>query len=169
MEFVFKGGQFVYDQISGFCGIISGIVMWDTGNLQYSVQPKNEDSDKQEPACWIDADFLKLDNARSLEEELWITFDDSVFELVNGAQVKSKKNKFKGTVTAEILWITGCEEYIVTSFSLGEDGKPICNIFPGNELELIVGLFTRKPKPQVKLPTKDKGGPMKHTIRATSL
>ena len=79
-EFDYDMGQFVTCKLTGFAGIINGLVEWDTGNLQYSIKPKVGDDGKMIESMYIDGDFFSVNGELSLDFEI----PEFKFEFKNG-------------------------------------------------------------------------------------
>lgn len=183
--FKFQGGQFVRDQLTNVSGIVNGVIVRDTGNVQYSVVPvATEDSNELKDSFWIDADYLINDAEKDMKAD-HVDFNQTIFEYDLGDLVKSAKTEFKGTIYAKIVWITGCVSYCVTSSTMDRDGKQVHDQLDENEcialkeinewqsLTSIVQAVKNFKLPRVikplRLKKKERGGPMSISRQNTKL
>lgn len=144
--FEFKLGEYVIDEATGFEGRINGRVVWDTGNIQYSVKPKVKESGEMGTGHWLDGDYLKAVPEKSLVSK----YGEPEFQFSNGEKVKSILVPYFGRVKALAQWLNGCLEYVVVNEQL-EKGATITEWFGETELESVA--------PPIKRETRLTGGP----------
>lgn len=125
-------GTYVKDKVTGFEGIINGRVLWDTGNVQYSVKSRVKDDGSVGSGLWIDPDYFQITKEKSMESN----HGQPNFIFSNGEKVQSLKTGYKGHINGCIQWLNGCLEYNVTSEKL-EKGKVVLEWFNENELKTL--------------------------------
>lgn len=162
--FKFKGGNFVKDQLTNFSGIINGVILHDTGNIQYSIQPACADGETVKDALFIDGDFLEHQPENDLST--LVDFNETHFKFKNGNLIKSHKSSITGYIYGQVVWITGCISYQITSTNLNRDGNQIYDNLSENDCVLVKKLLTwsnwlnfPKISTPIKLTTSRKGGP----------
>jgi len=120
--FEFNLGTFVTDKSTGFCGVIIGRVRWNSGAIQYSVQPPVKEGETSMPdSIWIDGDYFEVDEERGVASA-WGA-PDFLFDL--GTKVKSIHTPLVGYVTGQCQCLNGCLRYTVTSNTLHEGNKVV--------------------------------------------
>jgi len=156
--FKIKLGKYVVDAASGFEGVVEGRCLWNTGNIQYSVQPKIKE-DKKPDSMWIDGDHLVIHedptNPNAIAEHKGVVskYGHPNFLLDNGDEVKSTIFDFKGMVVGKIQWLNGCLEYSIAQKKLTKDHMIVYKTLAEEELELV------KAK-KVVTKQRNTGGPM---------
>lgn len=125
-------GKYGIDKVNGFSGTIVAAVLWDRGNMQYSLKPKVSDDGKQTDAFWCDTDFIELGSEIvSIKNR---SYDNFIFE--NGDLVANIKNGFKGFVSGLAIFISGCKQYYLVSMYL-EEGKEVGQWVDEQEIKMI--------------------------------
>ncbi len=149
-------GHFARDQVSGLEGVINATVLWDRGNLQYSIQPQIEATDKEKKQSYFcDVAYIEIKGEKPPLKTSHTDFGE--FKFKNGSPVRNKKHGMKGFVTGQAVWIAGCRQYYVTSNKLTEKGEVIEHWFDEIELEPDAGVFSKKPFPATE--ARPNGGP----------
>jgi hypothetical protein len=71
--------------------------------------------------------------------------DGKLFKFENLDKVRDKLSGFAGTIDCRTDWSNGCVRYAVVALEL-KDGKPLCETFDEEHLELIEASAEDKPE-----------------------
>lgn len=135
--FDFELGQYVKDELDGYQGIIDARAEWESGSLQYSVQPPPGDDGKVPDSMWRDPHFMEAVPEKSKAAP----HGEPDWDFDIGSVVRCRHTPFEGTVIGRCQWINSCVKYWVVSASLFE-GKPVKQWFDA------IGLVLKeKPQP----------------------
>lgn len=146
IQFKFKNGQKVKDSVSGVVGIIDIQSIMYNGNIQYSVQPKSDDTIKRPDGWWFDEEQIEFkENVIPVNHT-----SDIDFKHDTGDIVKDKITRTTGTITRALLYLNGCIKYEVQP-------KSKMNKIP-NSIYIDESAVINKNE-KIHLEKKEKGGP----------
>lgn len=103
------------DRITGLTGVITQVHMFESGNVQYGLQPKSEDGIKVADAWSMDALSIKVEDNPELEDLVSPIVDDTTLNF--GDKVEDAYNGMKGIVDRKMIHMNGCVNFrIVPKF-----------------------------------------------------
>lgn len=104
-------GAIVEDKVTGFKGVVTGVVHFLSGSVQAHVQPR-AGKDGKLPDIWsFDLDRLKHLRAGPVKA----TPPDDTSHIQLGGTARDKVTGVRGILTEKAVYLNGCTHYIITA------------------------------------------------------
>lgn len=114
------------DRITGITGVITQVHIFESGNVQYAIQPKSEDGSKLPDAWSIDAISVAVTYNPDLADLMSPVVDETQFNF--GDKVECTYSGYKGIVDRKCIHMNGC-----VSFRIVPKYDPKNGTLSGNE------------------------------------